>query len=296
MNLPVIEAIGLHKTFRNGKAAVIGLNLRIETGQVVGLLGTNGSGKSTFIKLLLGMLKPTLGTIKLLGRDGWNLTDVEKGRLGYVPQEIALYDWLTVRQTIDYLAAFYVKWDKDFTKSLVESWGLSMNDRVGPMSAGQKQKLAIVLALGHRPDVLVLDEPVASLDPIARRSFLASLLEIASDEQHTILFSTHLTSDLERVASHVAVMKDGRLAYFGELDELKDRVKRLRFRSVEPIPSNFSVPGALHVEVSGHDALITIPSIEDRIIDDLENRFGVAVEVEDLNLEEIFVDMHSVRN
>ena len=133
---------------------------------------------------------------------------------------------------------------------------------------------------------------MASLDPVARRWFLESILEMAADEQHTVLFSTHITSDLERVASHVALMKDGKMIFHDELDVLKDQVKRLRLESASDLPASFAVHGALCTEVEGRHAIVTVPVVSNELINELKHRWTADVAVEDLNLEEIFLELH----
>jgi len=291
MNEPVILAERLCRDF-GSRAVLSEVDLRIDRGSVLGLLGTNGAGKSTLLRCLLGLLKPTRGQARLFGEDPWTLSGAAKERLGYVPQEVRLYPWMTVSQIVSYTAAFYPRWDHGLTTELIRRWDLPATHRVGPLSPGQTQKLGLILALGHRPELLILDEPVAALDPVSRRDFLKSLLEIAQDEQHTIVFSTHITSDLERVASHVAVLKQGRLALFEDLDLLKDRVKRLRIISREPLPGTFTVPGALRLEIAGSRALVTTAQVSDALLQQLKTQWDADVTAEDLNLEEIFLELH----
>jgi ABC-2 type transport system ATP-binding protein len=152
--------------------------------------------------------------------------------------------------------------------------------------------LALILALGHGPELLILDEPVASLDPLARRDFLKSLLEVTQDGNHTVLFSTHITSDLERVASHVAIMKQGKIGFFGELDVLKDKVKRLRLSAREDFPPNFSVTGALRIEVEGSRAVVVVEDLYPGLLDTLRQTWHADIQVENLNLEDIFLELH----
>lgn len=291
MNQPILDAKGLCKQFGR-TTALKDLDLSIHRGMVVGLLGTNGSGKSTLIKCLLGLLRPTSGTARLFGEDPWTLSGASKTRLGYVPQDIKLYPWMKVSQVISYTAAFYPKWDFALTEKLMRQWDLPRDRRVGPLSPGQIQKLGLILALGHRPELLILDEPVAALDPIARREFLKSLLEMTQDEQHTVLFSTHITSDLERVASHVALLKEGRLALIEDLDGIKDRVKRLRISSTTLLPRSFAVEGSLRTEVDGQTALVAATNVDEPMLQELRDRWHADVVVEDLNLEEIFLELH----
>ena len=200
------------------------VDLTIPRGAIVGLLGTNGSGKSTLIKCLLGLLKIDAGTARVLGEDPWKLTADAKSRLGYVPQDIQLYPWLNVDQMIRYTGSYFPTWDQQRCFSLMQSWQLDALQLVKNLSGGQLQRLALILAMGHRPELLILDEPAAALDPVGRRSFLRSLLEMNEEGKQTVLFSTHITSDLERVATHVAFLHEGKIQFFGELEELKDRV------------------------------------------------------------------------
>lgn len=280
-------------TKRFGSKAVLqGVDLNVPAGSVVGLVGTNGSGKSTLIKCLLGLLRPSSGTLRLMDEEPWTLSATAKSRLGYVPQIVKLYPWMKVRHVVAYTAAFYDRWDAAWADTLLDRWELPREHRVGPLSPGQMQKLALVLALGHRPELLVLDEPVASLDPIARREFLRSLLEVCQDEQHTVLFSTHITSDLERVASHLAILKQGRIVLFDELDAVKDHVKRLRITAANDLPNDFAVRGALRTEVTGRQALVAVADLDEDLIREVRARWQAEVAVEDLNLEDIFLELH----
>ena len=287
----VISTRQLKKSF-GSKAVLQGVDLNIPAGAVVGLVGTNGSGKSTLIKCLLGLLRPTSGTISLLGEEPWNLSASAKSRLGYVPQIVRLYPWMKVKHVVAYTSAFYDSWDSTWVETLLDRWELPREHRIAPLSPGQLQKLALVLALGYRPELLVLDEPVASLDPVARREFLRSLLELCQHEQHTVLFSTHITSDLERVASHLAVLKQGRIVLFDELDAVKDRVKRLRITAANDLPPEFSVRGALRSEVQGNQALVAVADLDESLVSDVRDKWQADVAVEDLNLEDIFLELH----
>lgn len=288
---PAIDVARLTKRFGD-RTVLDGVNLRVPRGQVIGLLGLNGAGKSTLLKCLLGYLRADGGHASLLGTESWRLGDREKARIGYVPQEAVLYPWLTVRQTVAYVSSFYPAWDRGWGEELLRRWDLPAGHRVGPLSVGQKQKLALVLALGHRPEVLVLDEPVASLDPVARRWFLETVLETAADGTGTVLFSTHITSDLERVASHVALLREGRVAFHDEIDALKDRFKRLRIAAAAELPADLALPGMLRAQVRGNQALVTVDGVDPAVVASIRERFTADVAVDDLNLEEIFLEVH----
>ncbi len=222
MNETTIELTGIVKSY--GKKEVLtGLDLSVEKGTVMGLLGTNGSGKTTLLKCALGLIRPQRGEARLLGEPAITLSAEAKSRIGYVPQVINLYPRMKTHQLIDYTAAFYPDWNHDLVARLVKELDIPLNDRAGLLSVGQMQKVAILLAMGHEPDLLILDEPAASLDPIARRQFLQMIIELSEPNKRTVLFSTHITSDLERVADSVAILKSGVISWHGLLEELKEQ-------------------------------------------------------------------------
>ena len=288
---PPIELRGVVKRYGD-KAALDGADLSVPAGSVVGLLGQNAAGKTTLIKAALGLIRPTTGTATLLGENSWDLSADAKSRLGYVPQVITLYPWMRVRHIVSYTASFYPRWRDSLVLRLLDEWKVAPNDKVGLLSVGTLQKLAIILALGHEPDVLVLDEPAASLDPGARRDFLRTLLDVAADGKRTILFSTHITSDLERVADRVAILRSGKVVYHGELDALKDSVKRLHVQSSGPLPPTFFVPGAMQWKVEGNEALVSVRDASPQLVEEIRKTYAATVGVQDLNLEDIFLELH----
>lgn len=292
MNDPiVIDIKNVCKKYRS-KAVLDNLSLKICRGSVFGLLGKNGAGKTTLIKSILGLLKVSSGDIAVFDDNPWNFQEATKERLGYVPQSDRVYPWLTVAQLTDYTASFYKHWNVDLVKRLTEEWQIDTSEKYGILSEGQAQKVAIILALGHEPELLILDEPVASLDPAARRQFLKTILQVVSERECTVFFSTHITSDVERVADHVAVLKNGGIDFTGELDQLKDEVKRLKIITGSPLPDDFSCDGCLHYESSANQAIISVRGFNERLKADLESTLGARVEVEDLNLEEIFLELN----
>jgi ABC-2 type transport system ATP-binding protein len=291
MNESVIQVDQLRKSYGT-KDVLRGIDLAIEPGTVLGLLGANGSGKTTLIKCALGLLRPTTGSVRVFGENSWDLSAAAKARLGYVPQEVTSYSWMRVRQVIAYTAAFYPRWNHAFVSKLCDQWHIPLEDRIGALSTGQLQTVGIVLALGHQPELLVLDEPVASLDPSVRRQFLRTLLDLLQDQHQSILFSTHITSDLERVAQRVAILGEGKIRFHGDLDDLKDRVKRLRITARHDLPATFAVPGALRCEVAGSHATVSVADFDERMVNEMRETWDADVSVNDLNLEEIFVEMH----
>ena len=291
MNRPVIDIRDCVKGYRT-KYVLKHLDLQVPQGSVLGLLGKNGAGKTTLIKCALGLLKPESGTIRVWDDVPLDFSPQSKERIGYVPQSDRPYPWLSVQEILDYTGSFYPRWNRSLVDSLVREFELDPEDRVGILSEGQAQKLAIILALGHEPELLVFDEPVASLDPAARRQFLKKILEIVSDRECTIFFSTHITSDLERVADRVALLKDGQIDFCGELDVLKDEVKRLRITSPLPLATSIQCQGLLHYEVVRHEAILAVRGYGPQLRQEIVQTFGPDIEVEDLNLEEIFLELN----
>lgn len=287
-----VEVSHLSKSF-GAKSALTDVSLRLPPGTVTGLLGRNGAGKTTLIKCLLGLLRPTGGGSRLLGESSEDLSPAVKARLGYVPQEPVIYPWMRVRQGIAYQGAFYATWDTALTEDLLKTFDLDPRQRIGALSVGQLQKLAILLALACRPEVLLLDEPVAALDPEGRRHFLRVLLDLVADGTRTVLLSTHITSDVERVCSHVAILKDGKLLQLSEMDDLRGSVKELRLTASKPLPEALpSVPGVLSYRGGGTSAVLTVQGDVPKVVERLRRELAAEVAVVDLSLEDVFLELH----
>jgi ABC-2 type transport system ATP-binding protein len=230
---PTAEVAGLTLAYRGGPSVLNGLDWQLLPGQVVGLLGRNGAGKTTLLEALLGLREPQAGTVRLFGQGAQVLDDTARARIGYVPQQSDLFESFTARQMLDYFRSFYPRWNTAKVDGLLSRWEIDLDRRIGKLSGGQQQRLAIVRALAHDPELLVLDEPVSGLDPAARRDFLAELVEQVIERGTTVVFSTHILSDLERVAFHMAFMRGGRIALQAPLDELLDEVRVLSGTATE---------------------------------------------------------------
>ncbi len=204
-----------------------GLDWQLLPGQVVGLLGRNGGGKTTLLETLLGLREPDAGSARLFGQPVAGLDDAARARIGYVPQQAELFEWLTPTQLLAYFRSFYPRWNEAKVEGLMSRWDIARDKPIARLSGGQKQRLSIIRALAHEPDLLVLDEPVASLDPAGRRDFLRELVEQVIDRGTTVVFSTHILSDLERVAFNIAFLSQGRIALQAPLDELLESCRLL---------------------------------------------------------------------
>jgi ABC-2 type transport system ATP-binding protein len=214
----VMEASALSKQYGR-RWALRECTLAIPEGRVVGLVGPNGAGKTTLLHLAVGLLAPTSGSIKVLGAspaDG----PAQLGRVGFVAQDTPVYARLSVAQHLRMGAWLNPSWDKEIADSRIEQLGLDPRQRAGTLSGGQRAQLALTLAVAKRPECLILDEPVASLDPLARREFLRSLMEIVAIQRISVVLSSHLIADLERVCDYLVVLVASRLQVAGEVNEL----------------------------------------------------------------------------
>lgn len=204
------------------------LDWKLYPGQVVGLLGRNGAGKTTLLESLLGLREPQQGTLTLFGQTVSQMDDACRARIGYVPQQSDLFEGFSAAQLLAYFRSFYPRWDENKVQSLMSRWEIPWDKPIARLSGGQQQRLSIIRALAHEPDLLVLDEPVASLDPAGRRDFLRELVEQVLNRGTTVVLSTHILSDLERVAFNVAFMSEGRIGLQAPLDELLDQTRQVR--------------------------------------------------------------------
>jgi ABC-2 type transport system ATP-binding protein len=190
------------------------------------------------------------------------------------------------------IASFYREWDSRFIDRLIDRWDIDPRARVRSLSAGQRQKLSILLALGHRPDLVVLDEPVASLDPVARRQFLEEIVDITHDGRRSVVFSSHIVSDIERLANKIWILKNGQLYWRGDFDALKESIVRVRLNGASALPDTLDIPNALSVERIERSATAVVGHWDSAAEGELARRTGARVEVEHLTLEEIFLELH----
>ena len=291
MSGPYAVARGLGKSFY-GKTVLEDVSFAVEPGDIVGVLGKNGAGKTTLLELMLGFTPPSAGGVELFGHASYRLPGTAKARLGFVPQQDELVNALSAADQIGVIASFYPRWDDELITRLAGEWEVDLGERIKGMSVGQRQKLSILLALGHRPDLLILDEPVASLDPVARRQFLEQIIDVAADGARSVVFSSHIVSDVERLANKIWIIKDHRLYWQGDFDALKDSIVRLHIRAPRGLPDELAIPNALSVQHNGSGATAVVRDWSGELNGDAAASLRVDVEVERLTLEDIFLELH----
>lgn len=267
-----------------------GVSLAVEPGAVLGLIGRNGAGKSTLIRAMLGLIAPDAGTATVWGEPALRMTDSAKRRLGYVPQQPEAMAWLEVGEMLDFIGRFYPRWNAAYVDATLERWQLPRNKLLAKLSPGERQRVAIIRALASQPELLVLDEPASALDPVGRRELLREIASRAGESGTTVLFSTHIVSDLERVASHVAFLHDGRLLLHSELDSLKERNLRLHVPEAVAVQLRDDVPGEVSRRAHPYGGLsITVLRGEGAPWPDLVQVPGVRAEA--LPLEDLFIEV-----
>lgn len=264
------------------------VNLTVPEGAVVGLVGRNGAGKSSLLRCLLGLTLPDSGRCELLGCPSADLSDEVRARLGYAAQSPDLFDRLTADQHFTRLAGWYPDWSTERALVLAAQWELPLARKARDLSLGDQQKLSVILALAHDPDLLILDEPVASLDPLSRRAFMRALFERGEhgepggrEQARTVLISSHLLTDLERVVTHVAFLRRGRVQLFGAWDELAEHVRLLELPAGS---SALPTTGVLHRrEQAGSQRVL----FDSRLAD------APPASGRPLNLEDLFAELNT---
>ncbi len=294
MDDPVIRCDDVWKGFGT-TWALAGLSCSVPRGSITALLGQNGAGKTTLLRILVGLLRAERGSARVFGRDVAAQDVATRQRIGYVSEKGGLDPRLTVGELIDFTRAFYPRWDDAFANDLLKRLGIDRSPQLSQLSLGQTRKVGMVLNLAFHPELLVLDEPAANLDAVVRREFLEVVLDLFRREGVTVLLSTHLLNDVERIADRVVLIKDGRLLVESGLDELKERVKLVRLapragaeRAFLP-PELAAIPGLLRSRAVGREWHLTISECRDGLATELAAKTGAEVGVIDIPLEDIFI-------
>lgn len=269
------------------KTALDELTVGFRDQSVIGLVGLNGSGKTTLLRHLIGMYQPTAGRVEMLGVDALQLGADQLSRIGMVHQENQFLEWMVVGDQLRYAANFYPSWNPEVERHLVREFDLDLDARVGTLSPGNLQKLAIILAVSYVPEVLLLDEPASALDPITRNRFFKLILGLLDMGIRTVVISSHILTDIEKSVDHIVCLHRGKLAADMSVDELYESYAAWTLQTSNPLPEHFEEAYVLRAQVGqgGARLMVDTRSADARAF---AARYGVTPQVSPLNLEQIF--------
>jgi ABC-2 type transport system ATP-binding protein len=286
---PVVDISRLVR--RYGRTdAVNGLSLRVQPGRCYGFFGRNGAGKTTTIKCLLNLLRPTAGEVRVFGLDPARHEMAVKSRLAYVPDHVAFYPWMTVRETLDYVASFRATWNRETERALLDQFRLDLRQKTSHLSKGQRTQLALITAICPEPELLVLDEPTSGLDPIVRREFIQTVIgayQEGDPQRRTVFVSTHLISEFEGLIDQFTIIEGGRDVLTLDADAARERYQKIYARfSTEPADLDLAGASVLR---RGRNIEVLVDGNADEVLDRLRARSPETLTAEALTLEEIFV-------
>jgi ABC-2 type transport system ATP-binding protein len=274
-----------------GTIALDELTLTIPSGTVTAILGRNGAGKSTALRCLVGLARPDTGTVRVFEADPWTMEPALKQRIGYMAEQGVPFTTARPAQLASMCAPLYPRWDHTLARRILDRFGINEQQRLDKMSLGQQRAVALLLAICPRPDLLILDEPAANLDAAIRRDFLEEVLALLHEAGSTVILSSHILSDVERVADRVAIVHQGRLLLARELDELRENVRRVRLIYPGEAPTPPSVPGLLRARRAGRELLLTLDACDEERLRQLVATTGAQVEAQHVGLEDLFIDL-----
>lgn len=272
------------------RAVVHALDLRVPQGSVYGFLGRNGAGKSTTIKMLTGMVHPDSGQAFLLGEDVAQLAPATRARIAYLAEGHPLYRWMTVAEMLRFARAFYPTWNDALLEQILEHFRLPRRGKIRRLSNGQRAQLSLALAVAPDPELLILDDPTLGLDTVVRREFLESMIQVIQRAGRTILFSSHILGDVERVADRIGILVDGVLRVDCPTDTFKDSVRKVVLQFNRTVPDFPGCRGLIGSRAEGVNLELVVVGFGDeqrQVCESLEPR---AIDVIELNLEDAFIE------
>jgi ABC-2 type transport system ATP-binding protein len=284
----IVEVQNVTRRF-GAKLALDDVSFRVPAGSVVGLVGENGAGKTTLIKHILGLLKAQSGLVRVFGRDPVADPVGVLARIGYLSEEPDMPGWMRIGQLLRYVAAFYPTWDHAYAEQLRREFDLDPVAKVKQLSKGQRARAGLLIALAYRPELLLLDEPSSGLDPIVRRDILGAIIRTIADEGRTVLFSSHLLAEVERVSDQVAMIQSGRILFCDSMERIKQSHARLTLRFEQPRPTPPLLAGALTWDGSGQEWTAVCAGPTNRLCEAAQQLGARVVAQAGVSLDEIFL-------
>ena len=284
----VVDISNLSRSFGE-KRALDDVSFHAAEGHVYGLVGANGAGKTTLIKHLLGLLRAKSGSVRVFGLDPIrDLVDV-LSRVGYLSEEQELPEWMRIDELMRYTQAFHPNWDMAYARELLDTFSLDASRKIKDLSKGMRAQTGLVAAVAHRPALLVLDEPSSGLDPMVRRDILDAIVRTVADDGRTVIFSSHLLEEVERMSDHVTMIHDGRVALDGALDDVRREYQRTSVAFGTPFDRLPALDGALTAEGGGRSWSVVHAGPLERFRHSVAAHGGEVVQSREATLEEIFV-------
>ena len=283
----VISMQGVARSF-GGTRALDGFDLEVPRGTLLALLGPNGAGKTTTMKLLIGLLEVDRGSVKVLGWNPWTMPRVHRKRIGYLSEQDFPFPEFDLDGAARFVSSFFPSWDAQWLESLVTTLRIPRTRSYAQLSRGEQRKFHLALTLAPRPELLLLDDPAQGLDVMTRRDFMRSVLPLLQDSRSTVVFSTHILSDVERIADRVAIVRSGKVVVHDDLDSLKRRVQQV----VVPSDEATRLRGTVRSTQRGRELAHTVLDPDATQLDELRARSAL-IEVNRLSFEDLFIDLAS---
>ncbi len=281
-----LELIGVNKAYKHFQLR--NLNLELPKGQIMGLIGANGAGKSTCMRILMGLVHQDSGVVRVMGHEMPSQQVQAKQEIGFLSEDMRLYGQSNLRWHMDFIASIFPSWDDLYAQNLCDIFDLNTDQAVKGFSHGQRVKAGLVLALARRPKLLILDEPTTGLDAVARYEVLTELMEVIRDEENTILFSSHNTYDVEKLSDTICFIDQGQLVASNDKERFLDQWRRIRIK----LPQGTDLPDSIQVvniKGSGQERSIITNSFSPDLVSNWTQAGLEVIEIEHLSLEEIFI-------
>ncbi len=288
MSTPLVEVRGLTRHYGKN-IALDAVSLSISAGRVYGLVGANGAGKTTLLKHLLGLLRPQSGTVRVFGHDPVINPVAVLQRVGYLSEHRDMPEWMRIAELLRYLKAYHPTWDMKFAYELVDTFNLDASKKISSLSQGMRAQTALIAALAHRPELLILDEPSNGLDAVVRRDIVDAVIRTVAEEGRCVIFSSHLLDEMERTCDHVMMIQSGRITFDCELETIKEthRLTRVNFtHPQDPLPR---ITGALMAEGGGRSWTIVHDNPLETFSQQIFSAGGTIADSRQATLEEIFL-------